>query len=191
MTESAVAEAKALVRAEVRAARSARETSAEESTRLSEQLGQYCLDNKVAVAAAYLPLPGEPNISEFLDWAKGNAIRLLMPVVTGQSLRWVEFDSETRVGELGFAEATGKPADLSAAEVIFLPGLSVDLAGNRLGQGKGFYDRCLQQLSSSKKRAKLVAVVFDEEVKLSLPTEAHDEKVDAAVTASKFVWFRR
>ena len=90
MTESAVAEAKALVRAEVRAARSARETSAEESTRLSEQLGQYCLDNKVAVAAAYLPLPGEPNISEFLDWANGNAIRLLMPVVTGQSLRWVE-----------------------------------------------------------------------------------------------------
>ena len=110
MTESSVAEAKALVRAEVRAARSARETSAEESTRLSEQLGQYCLDHKVTVAAAYLPLPGEPNISEFLYWAKGNAIRLLMPVVTGQSLRWVEFDSETRVGELGFAEASGKPA---------------------------------------------------------------------------------
>jgi 5-formyltetrahydrofolate cyclo-ligase len=36
-----------------------------------------------------------------------------------------------------------------------------------------------------------VAVVFDEEIKLSLPSEAHDEKVDAAVTASKFVWFRR
>jgi 5-formyltetrahydrofolate cyclo-ligase len=191
MTESAVAEAKASVRAEVRAARSARETSAEESTRLSEQLGQYCLDNKVSVAAAYLPLPGEPDISEFLDWAKANAIKLLMPVVTGQNLRWVEFDSETRVGELGFAEASGKSADLSSTDVIFLPGLSVDLAGNRLGQGKGYYDRSLQQLSGSKKRAKLVAVVFDEEIKLSLPTEAHDEKVDAAVTASKFVWFRR
>jgi 5-formyltetrahydrofolate cyclo-ligase len=191
MTESAVAEAKASVRAEVRAARSARETSAEESTRLSEQLGQYCLDNKVSVAAAYLPLPGEPDISEFLDWAKANAIKLLMPVVTGQNLRWVEFDSETRVGELGFAEASGKSADLSSANVIFLPGLSVDLAGNRLGQAKGYYDRSLQQLSGSKQRAKLVAVVFDEEIKLSLPTEAHDEKVDAAVTASKFVWFRR
>jgi 5-formyltetrahydrofolate cyclo-ligase len=191
MTESAVAEAKASVRAEVRAARSARETSPEESTRLSEQLGQYCLDNKVSVAAAYLPLPSEPDISEFLDWAKANAIKLLMPVVTGQNLRWVEFDSETRVGELGFAEASGKSADLSSANVIFLPGLSVDLAGNRLGQGKGYYDRSLQQLSGSKKRAKLVAVVFDEEIKLSLPSEAHDEKVDAAVTASKFVWFRR
>jgi 5-formyltetrahydrofolate cyclo-ligase len=191
MTESAVAEAKASVRAEVRAARSARETSPEESTRLSEQLGQYCLDNKVSVAAAYLPLPGEPNISEFLGWAKANAIKLLMPVVTGQNLRWVEFDSETRVGELGFAEASGKSADLSSADVIFLPGLSVDLAGNRLGQGKGFYDRSLRLLGGSKRRAKLVAVVFDEEIKLSLPTEAHDEKVDAAVTASKFVWFRR
>jgi 5-formyltetrahydrofolate cyclo-ligase len=191
MTESSAAETKASVRRELRSARIGRSTSVEESSRLSEQLGQFCLDNKVSVAAAYLPLAHEPDISEFLGWAKLKGIKLLMPVVTGQNLRWVEHGSETRIGELGFEEASGKAAELSSADVIFVPALAVDFSGNRLGQGKGYYDRTLQSLGSSKRRAKLVAVVFDEEVKLSLPSEEHDEKVDAAITASKIVWFRR
>ena len=191
MTESAVTEAKASLRRELRTSRLGRANESDESVRLSEQLGQFCLDNKVSVAAAYLPLAGEPDISDFLDWAKAQGIKLLLPVVTGQNLRWVDSVSETRIGELGFEEASGKSAELSSAQVIFLPALAVDFSGNRLGQGKGFYDRALQALGSSKRRAMLVAVVFDEEVRLSLPNEPHDEKVDAAITASKVVWFSR
>ena len=191
MTESSTAEAKAALRAEIRLARGSRVTSDEESERLSQQLGQYCLDNRVSVAAAYLPMPHEPNIRGFLDWAKAQQIRLLLPVVSGQDLRWVEFDTNTRIGELGFVEATGKVADLKAAEVIFLPALAVDLAGNRLGQGKGFYDRALQQPETLHKKVKRIAVVFDEEIKVGLAAEPHDQKVDAVATASKLVWFNR
>lgn len=191
MTDSSIAASKASVRAETRASRAARQNSTEESQRLSEQLGQLCLDQKVTVVAAYLPLKGEPDISDFLAWAQGQGIKLIMPVVTGENLRWVHYDSQTRVGELGFEEAAGKPAELSTAEVIFVPALSVDLSANRLGQGKGFYDRALQPLGNSRRRGKLLAVVFDEEIRVSLPTEPHDQKVDAAVTASKLIWFKR
>ncbi|MEY3129539.1 MAG: hypothetical protein RL405_859 [Actinomycetota bacterium] len=191
MTESSTAEAKAALRAEIRKARGSRVTSDEESERLSQQLGQYCLDNRVTVAAAYLPMPHEPNIRGFLDWAKSQQIRLLLPVVSGQDLRWVEYGNETRIGELRFVEAAGKPADLKAAEVIFLPALAVDLAGNRLGQGKGFYDRVLQQPETLHKKVMRIAVVFDEEIKVGLAAEPHDQKVDAAATASKLVWFNR
>jgi 5-formyltetrahydrofolate cyclo-ligase len=106
-------------------------------------------------------------------------------------LRWVEYGNETRIGELGFVEAAGKPADLKAAEIIFLPALAVDLAGNRLGQGKGFYDRALQQPETLHRKVKRIAVVFDEEIKVSLAAEPHDQKVDAVATASKLVWFNR
>ena len=190
MTDSPTPPTKASVRAEIRAARASRQGTQDEAQRLSEQLGQLCLDQNAAVVAAYLPLDGEPDITAFLDWAKAQRIRLIMPVVTGQSLRWVYFESDTRFGELGFEEAVGKPAELSTAEIIFTPALSVDLQGNRLGQGKGFYDRALQQIGNSRNRAKLVAVVFDEEIRMSLPTEAHDQKVNAAVTASKLIWFQ-
>ena len=191
MTDLSAADAKAALRSELRDGRSARPADEAASVRLSQQLGQYCLDNRIKVAAAYLPLPGEPDISDFLDWARDQAITLLLPTVAGQDLRWVEFDSATKIGELGFAEAAGKQGDLKCAEVVFLPALAVDLVGNRLGKGKGFYDRALAQLAASKSRAKQIAVVFDEELLLQLPAESHDQKVDAAVTASKFVWFKR
>lgn len=191
MTDLSAADAKATLRSELRAGRSARPADEATSVRLSQQLGQYCLDNRIKIAAAYLPLPGEPDISDFLDWARDQAITLLLPTVAGQDLRWVEFDSATKIGELGFAEAAGKHGDLKRAEVVFLPALAVDLVGNRLGKGKGFYDRALAQLAASKSRAKQIAVVFDEELLLQLPAEGHDQKVDAAVTASKFVWFKR
>jgi 5-formyltetrahydrofolate cyclo-ligase len=191
MTDLSTADAKAVLRSARRAARSVRPTDANESVRLSQQLGQYCLDNRIRVAAAYLPLPGEPDISDFLDWAHDQSITLLMPQVAGQDLRWVEFDSATKLGELKFAEATGKQSDLKRAEVVFLPALAVDLSGNRLGKGKGFYDRALAQLAAAKSKAKQIAVIFDEELLLELPAESHDQKVDAAITASKFVWFKR
>jgi 5-formyltetrahydrofolate cyclo-ligase len=60
-----------------------------------------------------------------------------------------------------------------------------------LGKGKGFYDRALAQLAAAKSKAKQIAIVFDEELVLQLPAESHDQKVDAAITASKFVWFKR
>lgn len=191
MTETSTAVAKALLRTEIREARAIRPVSAELSVRLSQQLGQYCLDHGVRVAAAYLPLATEPDLSEFLDWARGQSITLLLPNVRGADLSWVVFESETRIGELGFKEATGKPAKLSTADVVFLPALAADLNGNRLGQGKGFYDRTLSEIGTARNRPKLVAVLFDDELRLSLPVEAHDQKIDAVVTASKFVWFGR
>jgi 5-formyltetrahydrofolate cyclo-ligase len=191
MTDLSTADAKAALRSERRAARSARPADADASVRLSQQLGQYCLDNRIRVAAAYLPLPGEPDISDFLDWAREQSITLLMPQVADHDLRWVEFEAETKIGELKFAEAAGKQSDLKRAEVVFLPALAVDLSGNRLGKGKGFYDRALAQLAAAKSKAKQIAIVFDEELVLQLPAESHDQKVDAAITASKFVWFKR
>ena len=191
MTDLSTADAKAALRSELRAARTARPANADESVRLSQQLGQYCLDNHIRVAAAYSPLPGEPDISDFLDWAREQSITLLLPVVAGQDLRWVEFDSSTKIGELGLDEAAGKQTDLKRAEAVFVPALAVDLAGNRLGKGKGFYDRALSQLAAANGRAKKIAVIFDEELKMQVPAESHDQRVDAAVTASKFVWFKR
>ena len=191
MTEIPEANQKAELRTQVREARAQREPNAKEASRLSEQLGQFCIDNKISVAAAYFPIQGEPDIREFLTWALHQGVQVLLPSVAGNNLHWVTFDGNTAFGELGFEEATGKAAKLSDAQVVFVPAMAVDLAGNRLGKGKGFYDRALEAFAGQKRRPKLVAVVFDEEVLLSVPHEAHDLPVDAAITAAKLIWFKR
>jgi 5-formyltetrahydrofolate cyclo-ligase len=101
-------------------------------------------------------------------------------------LKWVSFDGKTEFGELGFEQGTGKPASLNSADAAFVPAMAVDFAGNRLGKGKGFYDRALDG-----NRIKTIAIVFDEEILMNIPTESHDQKVDAAISPSKLLWFRR
>lgn len=191
MDENAESNSKAALRRQLRQARVIRETNPAEAARLSQQLGQFCIDNKISRAAAYFPIQGEPDIREFLTWALHQGLDLMLPTVTGQNLHWVKFDGNTVFGELGFEEATGKPAKLADAEVVFMPAMAVDLAGNRLGKGKGYYDRALDQFRGQKRRPKLVAVVFEEEVLLSVPTEKHDQPIDAAITAAKLIWFKR
>jgi 5-formyltetrahydrofolate cyclo-ligase len=98
----------------------------------------------------------------------------------------VHFDGNTEIGELGFEEGTGKSAELKSADAAFIPALAVDFAGNRLGKGKGFYDKALEGI-----KVKTIAVVFDDEILMQIPSEVHDQKVTAAISASKLLWFNR
>ncbi len=182
---SSVSDKKASLRQQIRNARANREPKPAETTRLSEQLGQFCLDGKLKTVAAYLPIDGEPDIQEFLSWALLNDIKLLLPIVSGDDLNWVHFTGKTAVGQLGFEEGAGIPANLETADAAFIPALAVDFSGNRLGKGKGYYDRAL-----ASSRVKRIAVVFDDEILIELPSEAHDQKVDAAISPSKLLWFR-
>lgn len=65
-------------------------------------------------------------------------------------------------------------------ELVLLPAVAVDLYGNRIGYGAGFYDRFLAGLPTE---VLVVAVVFEVQVTDErLPTEAHDRPYDLLVT---------
>ena len=102
------------------------------------------------------------------------------------SLSWVTFTGETQAGIFGFAEPVGASADLAGADLIFIPALAVDISGQRLGKGKGYYDRALAALETV---APVIAVVFDDEILEAVPTEDHDHPVDAVITPSSTTRF--
>lgn len=63
--------------------------------------------------------------------------------------------------------------------VVLLPALAVSMTGDRLGQGGGYYDTLLQDLSPASEGGPLrVAVVFENEILRQVPTELHDASVD-------------
>jgi 5-formyltetrahydrofolate cyclo-ligase len=68
--------------------------------------------------------------------------------------------------------------------VVFVPGVAFDAAGNRLGRGKGWYDRILARLDD---KATLVALSYDFQVVEKVPTEARDRKVHYIVTETKLI----
>jgi 5-formyltetrahydrofolate cyclo-ligase len=56
------------------------------------------------------------------------------------------------------------------------------LHGNRLGRGRGFYDRLLEEVSGIK-----CGVGYDFQLLEKIPAEPHDAKVDFILTPSRCV----
>jgi 5-formyltetrahydrofolate cyclo-ligase len=91
-------------------------------------------------------------------------------------------------GRLGMREPCGPRLGrdgIALADLVLAPALAVDEAGRRLGQGGGSYDRALPRA-----RARVLAVVFDDELIGEVPSEPHDRRVAGVLTPGKGVrWF--
>lgn len=77
-----------------------------------------------------------------------------------------------------------KPTDL---DIILLPLVAFDLKGNRVGYGKGFYDRYL--LNCRPDCLKIGISLFDP-VELIVEAETHDIPLDIAICPAKMYDFR-
>lgn len=69
-------------------------------------------------------------------------------------------------------------------DVVLVPGIAFDRAGYRLGQGKGYYDRLLSQISEA---CLLVGLAFDMQLVERVPVESHDVALDLIVTESQVI----
>ncbi len=67
-------------------------------------------------------------------------------------------------------------------DVIILPGLAFSKSGERLGRGKGFYDKYLSNFSGVK-----VGVCFSDQLEEEIPTESHDIVLDYIVTENEII----
>ncbi len=68
-------------------------------------------------------------------------------------------------------------------ELIILPGVAFDRVGNRIGMGKGYYDRFL----ADKKGVARLALAYSEQVLDSIPQKPYDESVDWIITEDELI----
>ncbi len=68
--------------------------------------------------------------------------------------------------------------DPSWPDVVVVPGVAFTAAGDRLGQGGGWYDRFLPGVRPD---CTTVGVAFAEQIVASLPVEPHDVRIDQVV----------
>lgn len=70
--------------------------------------------------------------------------------------------------------------------LILIPGLAFSEQGDRLGRGKGFYDKYLSRYTGVK-----IGVCFEVQLVDSIPTEFHDVPLDYIVTEKKIIKCKR
>ena len=137
--------------------------------------------------ACFIPFGDEPNTNVFLKHCQlDEKITLYVPRVIGDYLEWVVFDEEQIRHPLGMAEPVGQAVEISSIDLIVVPALAADKSGQRLGRGKGYYDRALSKISAKQ----VVAVVHDDELFDEIPTEGHDKPVTVICTCSELVFVK-
>ena len=70
---------------------------------------------------------------------------------------------------------------LEQIDVVLVPGLAFDRFGNRLGRGKGYYDRFLRRLSAE---VLTIGLAFDGTIRDQIPCDENDCPVNVVVTDS-------
>ncbi|MFA6470018.1 MAG: 5-formyltetrahydrofolate cyclo-ligase [Bacteroidota bacterium] len=75
-----------------------------------------------------------------------------------------------------------RPVSVKNIQVIVVPALAVDLNGNRLGFGAGFYDRFLQSM-----RVPMIALAYDFQIVDKVPIEPTDIPVSFVVTEHEII----
>ncbi|MBI1920788.1 MAG: 5-formyltetrahydrofolate cyclo-ligase [Geobacter sp.] len=138
--------------------------------------------------ALYAPIHGEVDTASVAVAALGARKTVAFPVVAGDNMvfRTITSLDELEQGAFGIMEPPLRNEALSpdTFDLIVLPGVAFDLRGNRIGYGKGYYDRLLHPLEG---KGRLVGFCHDFQLVDSIAGEPHDVRLDLVITEKRVI----
>ena len=143
-----------------------------------EQLPQF---RDAQTILLYWSMEDEVQTHDFVNrWYQQKT--LLLPCVDGDALRLRQYTGPECLKEgeqFGIGEPTGPEfTDLNSVQMIIVPGVAFDRHNNRMGRGRGFYDRLLKSTPNAYK----VGVAFNFQMVELVPTEEFDVPMNAVIT---------
>ncbi|MDX1812838.1 MAG: 5-formyltetrahydrofolate cyclo-ligase, partial [Gammaproteobacteria bacterium] len=196
---SLIVTSKATIRKEIRARRQSlseteRRFAAAGVLQQLRKISCFRIANKVSV---YLANDGELPLELVVDFLWTRNKRVFLPVLFGRKSRLMHFarfakDSRFKLNRFGILEPDLpirrqlKPQNM---DVILMPLVAFDRAGNRLGMGGGFYDKTFAYLRNRRRWYKphLIGIAYDLQEVNSLPGDKWDVPPDYIVTESKTI----
>ena len=138
----------------------------------------------------FLPINSkkEPNAWLIIDRLSEEfpSIRISVPKMASEStLRNFYFEGRNQIKENRWKipePQFGEITPTNKIDVVVVPLLAFDLKGNRVGYGKGFYDRFLKECRPDCKK---VGLSFFDPVKLISDIDRHDVKLSQCITPEK------
>jgi len=175
-----------------------RAVPADEAARVAERIAARLLAEVVVRRARrialYAALPDEVPSRPLFDALATLRKTLLLPRVLRQNevaFAVVTDWSALRPGRYGVLEppALAVPIEPEEGDLVLVPGVAFDRAGNRLGRGKGCYDRAFPP--GAPRPPLLIGVAYELQFVAAVPHTARDRRMDAVVTESALLWTGR
>ena len=136
----------------------------------------------------YVSKAEEVDTHDVIKEALASGKKVYLPKIKGDFLMICPLLNyeDLQPGEFGILEPCepASPTQPKDIDLIVIPGVAFDKKGNRLGFGKGHYDRLLKETRGFK-----VGLAFDEQLLDELPVEEHDVPLDLLLTDSHTLTF--
>lgn len=141
--------------------------------------------------AGYWPIGDEINCRSALEKLAAEGVQIALPVVAGQGevlifRLWTPSES-LETGPFGTLHP-GRGAAVCTPDVLLIPLVAFDKAGQRLGYGAGYYDRTIAALRATGDIL-AVGLGYDEQEVEGIPADDHDQLMDVVVTDRRTLWF--
>ena len=166
------------------------------STQILAALEAHPAFRAASTVLLYYSLKDEVETHTFVQkWSKKK--RILLPVVVDDDLelRIYTGPEDMATGSYGIEEPTGELfTDYATIDFIAVPGVAFDLKGNRLGRGKGYYDRLLPRIPSAYKAPQIspklsslptAGICFPFQLVEEVPAESFDIRMDIIITINE------
>ena len=146
--------------------------------------------------ALYLSRDAEVDTAPLLRLAHRRGCRIYLPRITDYAAHRMllvpERGARRDLGRYRIAEPRGGARRTAPAfDLILMPLVGFDNAGNRLGNGAGFYDRFLANRRGRYGKPLLIGIAFECQRLDALAANAHDVPLDAVVTERGLHHFQR
>ena len=137
--------------------------------------------------AIYKSLPSEVDTSYIISCALSSGKRVVLPKVFGSDMRFFEISEKEELikSSFGVLEPAGEDSryvPLSRIDLVLVPGLCFDKCKNRLGFGRGYYDRYLRGAG-----VKTIGLCFCSQLAPDniIPTDMYDVKMQKIITENE------
>lgn len=125
----------------------------------------------------YHSLDDEVNTHSLVEKYR-NRKNIILPVVVGDELELRLYNGNLKMGAFNILEPDGELwTDTDRIQLAIIPGMAFDKECNRLGRGKGYYDKTLCRLDCYK-----IGICFPFQYLDHIPNETHDIKMDEIIT---------
>ncbi len=140
---------------------------------------------KAEIIMVFFSLPTEVETAPIVLRAWQDRKRVLAPKVSWSQRRMLPVEIRSLTADLVMAEGgflepiSGIPFPMTLIDLVIVPGLGFDEFGNRLGRGRGFYDRFL---SNPEFRGVACGLALEFQMTAAVPVGPQDRPVDMLVT---------
>ena len=139
--------------------------------------------NKIIIAGYYQSYY-EVDILNFLEKASKKKFKIVLPVIKFSNVMsfksWI-FKEPLYVNKFGMLEPQNSSKNI-IPDLIMVPLVAFDNHLNRIGYGKGYYDRSLKKIRKINKNAISLGIAYSFQKCQKIPTNKQDFKLDYIFT---------